>query len=148
MKPTIVPVDHLLVQTSAYWFGAPSRSEVVAFRTDALDSPLVPKDQIYLKRIAALPGEAIQIIQGHLLINERPVQSPAVLAGTNLSAPQTTFPPGGTNTYVVPADSYFVLGDNGTNSLDSRHFGAVPRHSIIGRATKIYWPWARAGDIR
>ena len=36
-----------------------------------------------------------------------------------------------------------MIGDNTTNSLDSRHFGAVPRASIIGRATKIYWPIAR-----
>jgi signal peptidase I len=148
MMPTILPGDHLFVQTSAYWFGAPSRGDVVAFRTDALESLLVPKDQIYLKRIAALPGEAVRITGGRLLINERPLQGPSVLAGADFSAPYVTVPSGETNTYVVPAGSYFVVGDNATNSLDSREYGAVPRQSILGRATKIYWPLARAGDIR
>jgi signal peptidase I len=148
MEPTIQPGDHLFVQTSAYWFSAPSRGDVVAFRTDALDSAELPKGQFYLKRIVALPGEAIQITSGRLLINGQPLQSPAVLAFQNFSTLPSTFPPGGTNTYVVPIGCYFTVGDNGTNSLDSRHYGAIPRHAIIGRATKIYWPLARASDIR
>jgi len=138
----------LFVQTSAYWFAAPSRGDVVVFRTDMLDSPQVPKGQFYVKRVAALPGEALRIAGGRLLVNERPLQSPAALAGTNLSMPHIAFPPGDTSTYVVPAGSCFVVGDNATNSLDSRSYGPIPRASIIGRATKIYWPLPRAGDIR
>jgi len=149
MEPTVLPEDRLFVQTSAYWCAAPSRGDVVVFRTDALDSSSLPKGQFYLKRIAGLPGEAVQITGGRLLINGTPLQGPAVLAGSSFcSMPYMAFPPGDTNTHVVPAGAYFVVGDNVANSLDSRHYGAVPRQSIIGRATKIYWPWARAGDIR
>ncbi len=148
MEPTLIPGDHLFVQTSAYWFGAPRRGDVVAFRTDELESSLVPKGKLYVKRIAGLPGEAVRIIGGRLLINDRPLQGPAVLARANFSAPYVTVPSGESNTYVVPAGSYFVVGDNATNSLDSREYGAVPRQSILGRATKIYWPISRAGDIQ
>jgi signal peptidase I len=148
MKPTLLPGDRLFVQTSAYWLAAPTRRELVAFRTDALDSPLVPKGLILTKRVAALPGEVVQITGGRLLVNGRPLQDPAVWAVANFDIPGIAFPPGDTNTYVVPAGSYYVVGDNITNSLDSRHYGAVPRQSIIGRATRICWPPARAGDIR
>jgi signal peptidase I len=148
MDPTILPGDHLFVQTSAYWMSTPGRGDVVVFRTDALESPLVPKGQFYVKRVAALPGEAIRITRGRLLINERPIQSPAVLASHDFGAPSGTLPGGDTTAYVVPAGCYFVVGDNATNSLDSQHYGAIPRHSIIGRAAKIYWPISRAGDIR
>jgi len=148
MMPTIQPGDRLFVQTSAYWFAAPSRGDVVAFRTDALDSPLLPKGEIYLKRIAGLPGEAIQISEGRLLINGHPLDNAAPLAGSNFGLSNESSPAVRSNAWLVPTNSYFVVGDNGTNSLDSRFFGPIPRAGIIGRATKIYWPIPRAGDIR
>ncbi len=148
MEPTIQPGDRVFVQTSAYWLNAPSRGDVVVFRTDALDTPGLPKDQFWAKRIVGLPGEALEITNGCLLINGLLLQRPPVLAGHNFSMPAAAFALGNTNAWVVPADSFFIVGDNATNSLDSRYFGAIPRRSIIGRATKIYWPLARAGDIR
>jgi signal peptidase I len=148
MAPTVLPGDHLFVQTSAYWFTAPRRGDVVAFRTDALDSALLPKGQIFLKRIAGLPGEALQISEGRLLINGRPLDQPAPLTGGNFGTAAMPWPGKGPNVWTVPDNSYFVVGDNTTNSLDSRFFGPIPRASIIGRATKTYWPKPRADDIR
>jgi signal peptidase I len=148
MGPTILPGDHLFVQTSAYWLTAPSRGDVVAFRTDGLDSSLVPKGQIHLKRIAGLPGESLQISEGRLLINGRPLDKPALLAGRDFATFAMSSSGMGSNVCRIPENSCFVVGDNTTNSLDSRFFGPIPRASIIGRATKIYWPLARAGDIR
>ncbi len=148
MEPTVLPKDHLFVQTSAYWFTAPRRGDVVVFRTDALDTPLVSKGQYYLKRVAGLPGEAIQISEGRLLVNGRPLDQPAPLAGSNFATFGASPPGAGTNVWHVPDNSYFVVGDNAANSLDSRFFGPIPRASILGRATKIYWPFARAGDVR
>ena len=148
MEPTIVPGDRLLVQTSAYWFAAPSREDLVVFRTDDLDHAGMPKDQYCVKRIVGLPGETLQITNGHLLINGRALQGPPALADHDFRSPFAAFPPRDTNAYVVAADCFFVVGDNLTNSLDSRHFGPIPRRSILGRATKIYWPRSRAGDLR
>jgi len=148
MEPTILPGDRLFVQMSAYWFAGPSRNDVVVFRTDAIGSAGLPQDQFWVKRIVGLPGEALQISNGHLLINGHPSQLSPVLADQDFSIPPDPFPLGGTNSYVVPAGCYFIVGDNVANSLDSRHFGAVPRHGIIGRATKIFWPVGRAGDLQ
>jgi signal peptidase I len=148
MAPTIVPGDRLFVQTSAYWFAAPRRGDVVVFRTDAVESSSLPKGQFYVKRVAGLPGEALQISEGRLLINGRPLDKPAPLAGSNFGTVGMPWPGKGPDVWKIPEDSYFVIGDNTTNSLDSRFFGPIPRASIIGRATKTYWPLPRAGDIR
>jgi len=48
----------------------------------------------------------------------------------------------------IPVDSYFVLGDNSEFSKDSRYFGFVPKKRIIGKAYKIYYPFARSGPIK
>lgn len=148
MAPTIQPGDRLFVQTSAYWFAAPRRGDVVAFRTDELDSPLLSKGEIHLKRIAGLPGEAVQISEGRFLINGHPLDNPAPLAGSNFGTFDVSSPAVRSHAWLVPTNSYFVVGDNGTNSLDSRFYGPIPRASIIGRATKTYLPIARVGDIR
>ncbi len=148
MAPTIVPGDRLFVQTSAYWFAAPHRGDVVVFRTDALESSSLPKGQFFVKRVAGLPGEVLQISEGRLFINGRPLDKPASLAGSNFGTAGMPWPGKGPDVWKIPEDSCFVIGDNTTNSLDSRFFGPIPCASIIGRATKTYWPISRAGDIR
>src|SRR5439155_13717080 len=50
--------------------------------------------------------------------------------------------------YLVDRQGYFVLGDNSTNSLDSRHWGCVPRKNVYGKVTGIYYPFSRAGRPR
>jgi signal peptidase I len=148
MEPTIERGDHFFVQASAYWFTAPSRGDVVVFRTDALDSDMLPKGQFYVKRVAALPGERVRLDGGRLLVNEQPIPGPAVLTGGNFAGLPSPLLTTTGDLYVVPPGSFFVVGDNATNSLDSRTFGAIPRRAILGRATKIYLPVGRIGDIR
>ena len=53
----------------------------------------------------------------------------------------------GQESYVVPANAYFVIGDNWWHSCDSRDHGAVPLPNIIGKVTRIYWPLGRAGAL-
>jgi len=152
MQPTLEPGDHLLVQSSAYWFKPIERGQMVAFRTDLLKADLlsslrIPKGQIYLKRVVGLPGETLRIQEGYLLINGHALHKMpgfingdfALAGGFLLTTNQD---------YVVPPNSLFVIGDNHNNSLDSRFYGAIPRKSVIGRATKIYWPLRRAGDLQ
>jgi len=148
MEPAVLPGDHLFVQTAAYGFSAPKRGEVVAFRTEALNSPLLPKGQIHLKRVAGLPGEAIQISEGRLVVNGHALTTPSALAGRNFGTAGMPIGGIGSNVCLIPEGSFFVVGDNATNSLDSRFYGPIPRRSLVGRATKVYWPLARAGDIR
>jgi len=146
MEPTISPGDHIFVQNSAYWFKKPERGDVVIFRTDGINSPLLPKGQVYVKRVAGLPGEHIDIVNGRLFVDDHPIEEPMALTNANFAV---QFRQASTVTSItIPATSYFVVGDKATNSFDSRYFGLVPRQSIIGRATKIYWPPNRHGDIR
>ena len=148
METTLLRNDHIFVQTCAYWFSKPQRGDIVVFKTDSVAVPMVPKGQLYLKRIVALPGETIRIDAGQLLIDGKPLDSVANLAGKDFTPPAGGLFSSQTNSMTLAADTYFVVGDNLTNSLDSRHFGAVPLRGIHGKATKIYWPPNRAGDIR
>jgi signal peptidase I len=152
MQPTLQPGDHLLVQTSAYWFKSIERGQVLAFRTDLLQADLlnsfrIPKGEIYLKRVVGLPGETLRIQEGCLLVNGHALEKmPGFINGDFVLA--GGFLGTSNQDYVVPPNTLFVIGDNHNNSLDSRYFGAIPRNSVIGRATKIYWPLRRAGDIQ
>jgi signal peptidase I len=150
MEPTLQPGDHFLVQSSAYWFSPIKRGHLIAFRADLVTSPSslhIAKGQIYLKRVIGLPGERLAIHQGYLLVNGRALVTTFGFVNGGL-IPSDSFPGMTNQEYVVPTDSLFVIGDNHTNSLDSRYFGAVPRKSVIGRATKVYWPLRRAGDLQ
>lgn len=148
MEITLKPGDHLFAQTCAYWFSQPKRGHIVVFKTDDVASPLVPKGFFYVKRIAALPGERVEIKRGFLVVNGKQLENPRTLAGDNFTPSSHGLFNAETNYLILPAESYFVVGDNHENSLDSRHFGAIPRQSIVGRATKIYWPFTRAGEIK
>jgi signal peptidase I len=149
MSPTIQPGDHLFAQGSAYWFTQPNRGDVVVFNTDQMNVPLLPKGYYYVKRIAALPGETVEINEGRLVINGQPISTPAILAKHHfmlhpLGQPSSIL----TNKFVVPINHYFVVGDDATNSYDSRYFGPIPRNAIYGKATKIYWPFDHMADIQ
>jgi len=148
METTLIPGDRLFAQSCAYWFSQPKRGDIVVFKTDNLKSPLIPKGLFYIKRLAALPGERIEIIKGYLVVNGKNLENPRALAGDDFTPSAFGLFNSETNYLVLPADGYFVVGDNHENSLDSRHFGAIPRQSIVGKATKIYWPLSRAGDIQ
>jgi signal peptidase I len=136
----------------------PQRGDIVVFKN--------PRDNQtdYVKRIVGLPGERIQMTAGVLHIDRTPVRLTAAL---NTDVPCTrevachffreTLPNGrsyividteengpGDNTpeYFVPADSYFVMGDNRDNSLDSRflgEIGPVPEENLIGPVVLIFW---------
>lgn len=148
MQPTINRDDHLFVQKYAYWFAKPKRGDLVVFKTEDIVHALLPKGQYYIKRVAALPGEELEIVNGRLVVGGKPIESPAALAGDNFTPHSFGSSDSEVHHFSVPADSYFVVGDNGANSFDSRYFGSVSRRSIIGKGTKIYWPPQRQGDIR
>lgn len=139
--------DVVVTHKCAYWFSTPQRGDLVLFKMDNL-SDLVPKGN-FAFRVVGLPGERISIADGRVVINGQPVSEPAIfmsLRHTNateaqlLNTPQASF--------IVPEDHYFVLGDNSAESYDSRFWGPVPGDHILGRVTRILWPWARAGTVK
>ena len=148
METTIIPGDHVFAQTCAYWFSQPKRGDIVVFKTDDLNAQGVAKGEFWTKRIAALPGERVEIKNGHLVVNGKSLDHPPILARDDFMPAGRGLFLSATNSPVLAADSFFVVGDNRENSLDSRHFGTIPRRSIIGKLTKIYWPLSRATNLR
>jgi signal peptidase I len=157
MNPTIIEGDRIFVNKLAYglrvpftmWYVAqwsqPQRGEVVTFASPADGVRLV-------KRVIGLPGETIELRDDHLFINGEPATyTPAgpevggqVLATevTDAGAHPIVVTPArparrNFGPVTVPADQYFVMGDNRDNSADSRYFGYVPRGAITGRSSAV-----------
>ncbi len=134
MKPTLVYRDRVLVRKSKKY--VPKRGDVVAFK--------FPEDRKipFIMRVAALPGETIEIKDKKIYINGQKVQYPAFENIESLPGNLGLEEP-----YKVLENCFFVLGDNIANSNDSRFFGAIPQNDLIGKAYKIYWPIGRSGPI-
>lgn len=149
----------------------PEYGDIVVFRT-AKDS-----SADYVKRVVGLPGDRIQMRQGRLILNGRPVTRVALEAtfagdacGVDDRAAvkrwRETLPSGAsyvtydclddgyldnTNVFTVPPGHIFVLGDNRDNSTDSRMlstFGFVPMDNLIGKVTRIFWSLDEDGEPR
>ena len=145
MAPTISPGDHVFMEGLTYLHRQPRRGDVVVFKTEGIAQ--LPQEQNYVKRIAGQPREQLSISSGDLYINGRVVALSNVTGRIVYSLPPFGAPLPTTNTF-VPAGCYFVLGDNSTNSFDSRYWGCVPRKNIRGRISFCYWPPQRIGFVR
>jgi signal peptidase I len=122
MAPTLEAGDQIVV--TPYFRGVPQRGDVVVF-----ESLLVP-DELMVKRVIGVPGDLIDSRLGRMRIGGYTLPEPYVLQQGSTGA---------VSAQVVPADSYFVLGDNRDDSLDSRSWGVVPRSHIVGRARVVLW---------
>lgn len=122
MAPTLVSGDQVVV--TRYLLGQPHRGDVIVFR-----SPIA-EDELMVKRIIGMPGDLVDSRLGRVRVATHTLAEPYVArqAATGAIPAQ-----------IVPPDSYFVLGDNRDDSLDSRSWGVVPREAIVGRARIILW---------
>lgn len=129
-NPCYIVVDHLATE-----FHKPYEGEVVLFHY-----PDNTKE-IFVKRIIGLPGDTVQIKQGKVYVNGKQLPESYLPGGL---VTEGTWP-----TYHVPANSYFMLGDNRNVSADSRYWihKYVPLSYIIGRADYVVWPLAKAKRI-
>ena len=100
----------------------------------------------FIKRLVALPGETVEIRDGRIIINGAALPAAAGRWATLLYYNQGPYAQNG-QAVTVPADQYFVLGDNSASSQDSRFFGCVPKQNLIGKAYKIFWPPDRSGAL-
>lgn len=132
MEPTLMIDDRILVGKFVYRLGSPHRGDVIVFRY-----PLNPSRD-FVKRVIGLPGDRVRLRDGVVYVGAQA-----------LSEKSYTIKPdfGNYGPVTVPANQYFVLGDNRNNSEDSRFFGYVPRGNIIGKAVFIYWPLPRIGIV-
>jgi signal peptidase I len=139
MEPNFPDGEYLLTDKVTYRFREPERGDVIVFEAPGTDS-----DE-FIKRIIALPGENISIKEGKAYINGQLLNENYLPQGTYTSTGQ--FLKEGEEKQ-VPADNYFVLGDNRGASSDSRQWGFVSKGRITGRAWVVYWPPSSAGVIK
>ncbi|MDD3733188.1 MAG: signal peptidase I [candidate division Zixibacteria bacterium] len=157
MEDTLLVGDFLLANKFIY--GA--RIPLTNWRLPAIREPergdviifTFPGDGVtkYIKRCIGLPRDTIEIKDKVLYINHEPFPLPefAKYVDTSLSGQQNIKPRGfgGMNSrdnfgpYVVPPDSYFMMGDNRDNSYDSRFWNSVPKDLVLGEALLIHWSW-------
>jgi signal peptidase I len=130
MEPTLHTGEFVIVNKLAYRLGQPKIGDVVVFR--------YPRDpeQEYIKRIIGLPGDTVRVEGGQVYVNNQKLVEPYIQSA-----------PAYQDTWVVPEDTLFVLGDNRNNSSDSHSWGPVPMENVIGKAVVIYWPPEQWGVI-
>lgn len=93
----------------------------------------------FVKRVVGSAGDRLRIAHGHVIRNGAAVQEPYADSCEGEICNLAEF--------TVPANSFYVLGDNRGDSLDSRYWGPVARDQIIGRAFGTYWPPSRFGKL-
>lgn len=115
----------------AYVFSPPQRGDVVVFSIAGRDGADL------VKRVIGLPGETVEMRDGRVYID-----------GTLLEESYVAVFDYANETPVrVPADHYFVLGDNRAVSYDSRYMGPIPQERIVGKVWASYWPLDRIGFL-
>jgi len=130
MENTLLPNQYVLVDKLTPHFESYQRGDIVVFTPpDA-----APDSTPLIKRVIGLPGDTIDLADGHVVINGHTLDEPYVYPG------QVTEPLTRRTHWVVPAGMLFVLGDHREDSSDSRFFGPVPLGNVMGRAWLRYWP--------
>lgn len=171
MDTTVRVGDHLLVDKLSYApsgsfsrlflpYTEPKRGDIIVFR--------YPMDisQNYVKRVMGVPGDHLRVVDKVVYLNGHKLDEPyAQHIFPDLQPYRDNFPgePYGpvvdraremlaqhvvNGELVVPDGSYFAMGDNRDNSLDSRYWGLVPRENIIGKPFVIFWSYdAETADL-
>jgi signal peptidase I len=146
MSPTIAARDCVMMEGFSYQRRKPAPGEIVVFKTAGIQ--LLPPHEIYVKRLAGVPGDKLRLADGKLYVNDRHLP----LRGStgeiyHVFLPMAQYFKSSTETVTVPDGQYFVLGDNSGNSADSRMWGFVPAENIMGRIAFRHWPPARWGRV-
>ncbi len=167
MIPTLLIGDHILVSKLSYGFqwptdcklqwnfqpvncyasktvvalGKPQRGDIVVFR--------FPEDEEkdFIKRIVGVPGDTVELRNKMVLVNKEPLDDKAFTQRIDPGIMDHTINPRDNfGPVTVPEGSYFVMGDNRDQSLDSRFWGFVREEKIRGKAFRIYWSWNGQGN--
>jgi signal peptidase I len=155
MAPTLrgrsqSPADHIIADRLSYMFSPPKRGDLIVFRiTGIAGIPAdMPADTFFFQRVVGLPGEKIEIREGRVFADARPLTERDGIPGITYTIPPARSPTTQAGVYEVPPDAYFTLGDNSQHSFDGRYWGFLPKANIYGRVSQIYYPFSRASVPR
>lgn len=129
MHPGLETDQLVVVNKIAYIFRPPERGDVIVFHNPSNTA------EDFIKRVIGLPGDTIRTDSTQVWVNDTLLKEVYVDVSSNPIA----------QTWTVPPDQYFVMGDNRPNSEDSRspEVGMVPKDYIIGKAVMVFWPLNR-----
>jgi len=132
MVPTLVRGDHILV-TPYHFQARPARGDVIVFRSRS------DPRELMIKRVIGTPGDVVESRAGRVIVSGHAIAEPYLTIGADSGAilPQ-----------IIPADTYYLLGDNRADSLDSRSWGILPRDLVVGRARMILWSSEAGLDVQ
>ncbi|MCJ7601123.1 MAG: signal peptidase I [Desulfobulbaceae bacterium] len=143
MMPALLVGDRILVNKSIFRNSDPKRGDIVIF-----PYPVNPK-QDFIKRVIALGGDTIEIIEKQVYINGELLSEPYAVHNDSHVIPADRHPRDFFGPVTVPDDSVFTMGDNRDNSHDSRFWGFVKKDTVKAKIINLYWSWDKeTGEVR
>jgi signal peptidase I len=142
MEPTLQIGDRILVDKLSYHLHGVQRGDIVVFSRPPAENCGGPEVNDLVKRVIGLPGDVLSLAGGYVYVDGRRLNEtwlPKSEQGT------TTAGPVGNSSnlarpYRIPTNDYFVMGDNRTDSCDSRYWGPIGRSLIVGKVELRVWP--------
>jgi signal peptidase I len=147
METTLFENNRVLVNKLSYRLHDVRRGDVVVFDRITTSGGVIAHDDL-IKRVIGIAGDTVEIKDCKVIVNAKEIQEP-YLDETVLALPNAVercrvidMQP-----ITVPKDQLFVMGDNRPESFDSRSFGTIPKHLVVGRAFAIVWPFGRIATL-
>ncbi len=139
MEPTLAVGDRLVIEKVSYRWRVPQQGEIIVFQppTQLLQYGY-RKQQVFIKRVIALPGQTVRVQAGQVWVDGQPLTEPYIAEPPKYEM----------DAVQVPAEMLFVMGDNRNNSNDSHVWGFLPLDNIIGRAWLRFYPFDRLGFLQ
>ncbi|MBW1895351.1 MAG: signal peptidase I [Deltaproteobacteria bacterium] len=136
-KPTLLLGDHIIARKFFAVEAGVNRGDIILFA--------LPGDPTkdFIKRVVALGGETIEIVDKEVFIDGNMIQEPYVIYTDPIIIPKGPMPRDNFGPVTVPDDAVFVMGDNRDHSYDSRFWGFLKKSDVKGKALSIYWSWDR-----
>jgi signal peptidase I len=137
MEPTLQIGDRIIVNKLAITWGTIHVGDIVVFKAPPAENCGDPVADL-VKRVIGVPGDSLKSVGNTIYVNNKPLDE----TWTHTEPLGTAITP-----ITLKANQYFMMGDNHSNSCDSRMWGTVPRSDIIGKAFVRIWPLSRIGFL-
>jgi len=142
MEPTLQIGDRILVNKLSYHLHGVNRGDIVVFSRPPAENCGGPEVNDLVKRVVGLPGDVISLSRGYVYIDGKRLNEswlPATEQGITSAGPEGNAA-NLAHPYHIPANQYFVMGDNRNDSCDSRYWGPIKRSLIVGKVEVRVWP--------